>query len=167
MFASNLWCFSFSFCILCYSWDITLLSSVIFLLQHLCCFIMGIFKGFLSCVQKICFLRLKSMMLKSLIFMHFYKITHLLTDMLEMQVLNVVYFCSLSTTSTTWTMSWAPRPLSGSLTRASPCVWSVRQSSLSRGGDITVERVGGYETLTLLFKMDDIYKMIGKLQTFL
>lgn len=67
---------------LCYSWDITLLSSVISL-QYLCCFIICIF--IISC------LRLKSVILKSLIFMLFYKITHL-THTLEMQVLNVVYF---------------------------------------------------------------------------
>lgn len=142
MFASNLWCFSSLFCVLCYSWEVILLSSVIFFLQYLCCFII--------CIFIFCFLRLKSVILKSKIFMHFYKIKHL-TDMLEMQVLNVVYFCSLFTTSTTWTMSWAPRPLSGSLTHASPCVWSVRQSSPSRGGDITVEHVEGYETLAILF----------------
>lgn len=144
VFASNLWCFSSLFCVLCYSWEVILLSSVIFFLQYLCCFII--------CIFIICFLRLKSVILKSLIFMHFYKITHL-TDMLEMQVLKMFcIFCSLSMTSTTWTMSWAPRPLSGSPTHASPCVWSVRQSSLSHGGDITVEHVEGYETLTLLFK---------------
>lgn len=83
VFASNLWCFSSLFCVLCYSWEVTLLSSVIFFLQYLCCFII--------CIFIICCLRLKSVILKSLIFMYFYKITHL-TDMLEMQALNVVYF---------------------------------------------------------------------------
>lgn len=46
VFASNLWCFSSLFCVLCYSWDITLLSSAIFYKSYFNITVIGIFYGF-------------------------------------------------------------------------------------------------------------------------
>lgn len=159
VFASNLWCFSSLFCVLCYSWDITLLSSVISL-QYLYCFIICIF--IISC------LRLKSVILKSLIFMLFYKITHL-THTLEMQVLNVVYF--LQSFYDIYDVNYelgSKAPIWIPDTRVTMCMICTSEFSVTwrRHHCRACGRVWNFGTSFQPKKIDDIYKIIRKLQIF-
>lgn len=138
---------SFTFC--------DILSAI-----YICCFII--------CIFIICFLRLKSVILKSLILCIFYKIT-LLTDMLEMQVLNVVYF--LQSFYDIYDVNYelgSKAPIWIPDTRVTMCMICTSEFSVTwrRHHCRACGRVWNFGTSFQPKKIDEIYKIIRQLQNF-